>query len=62
MSWQVFKVLWSEPQGGNTTNATALPTDITDYTLGKTKYGEKVHSKVQRFVIVAADDGHCQCL
>lgn len=27
-----------------------------------TKYGQKVHSTIRRFVIVAADRGHCQCL
>jgi len=26
------------------------------------KFGEKAYSSIRRFVIVAADDGHCQCV
>jgi hypothetical protein len=55
---QVFKVVWSEPKGETHPDVT----DVTPYTVGRTKYGEKVHTTVRRFIIVAADRGHCQCL
>ncbi|KAH9213681.1 hypothetical protein DL95DRAFT_524341 [Leptodontidium sp. 2 PMI_412] len=56
---QVFKVLWAEPEG-NTASSSA--TAVTDYTL-QTKFdGENVYTSIRRFIIVAADKGHCQCL
>ncbi|KAH7370064.1 hypothetical protein BKA65DRAFT_487615 [Rhexocercosporidium sp. MPI-PUGE-AT-0058] len=56
---RVFKVLWAEPEG-NTVNSSA--TSITDYTLQTRFDGENVYTSIRRFVIVAADQGHCQCL
>ncbi|KAG0647194.1 hypothetical protein D0Z07_7159 [Hyphodiscus hymeniophilus] len=56
--FQTGSVLWSEPEGEPRQDVTV----VTPYTLGETKYGQKVHSTIRRFVIVAADRGHCQCL
>ncbi|KAA8572079.1 hypothetical protein EYC84_002004 [Monilinia fructicola] len=50
---KVFKVLWSEPTGsarGGTVVSSRL------------KYGEEIHAKVRRFVIVNPKRGHCLCL
>lgn len=54
----VFKVLWSEPEGSNRTDNT----EVTSSFVGKTKHGESVYTTIRRFVIVAADHGHCQCV
>ena len=57
MSTKVFKVLWSEPDGGSRTDETEVTS-----TLLKVKHGQKVYTSIRRFVIVAADHGHCQCV
>lgn len=38
-------------------STTEVPTVFSE-----TKFGEKVYSTIRRFVIVAGDEGHCQCL
>ncbi|KAF8860706.1 hypothetical protein BDZ45DRAFT_672419 [Acephala macrosclerotiorum] len=59
---QIFKVVWSEPRGENSRpSTTSDATDATtDYWVGR--HGEEVYSSVRRFVIVATDFGHSQCL
>ncbi|RDL32580.1 uncharacterized protein BP5553_09036 [Venustampulla echinocandica] len=54
---QVIKVLWSEPMGGNYSNATQITEEVVE-----TKLGEQVYTTTRRFVIIANDHGHCQCL
>ncbi|KAG4439648.1 hypothetical protein IFR05_004845 [Cadophora sp. M221] len=55
---QVFKVLWAEPKG----KTSSAGTTVTRHDL-ETKYrGENAYTSVRRFIIVAADVGHCQCL
>jgi hypothetical protein len=52
--FQVFKVLWFEPLGahdGSFTSTTTLDTQE-----------KEVHTSIRRFVIVATDYGHSQCL
>jgi hypothetical protein len=51
-------VLWSEPQG----TVVSTATDVTRFTLGETKFGEKVHSSIRRFIIVATSKGHSTCM
>lgn len=50
-------MLWSEPQGSVVSTAT-------DITLFETKYRQKVHSSIRRFIIVATGKGHqhSQCM
>ena len=50
-----FKLLWPEPRGG-----TRHPDAIEGSYPGN--YGEPIHYSVQRFIIVASSDGHCQCV
>ncbi|KAH8746319.1 hypothetical protein F5882DRAFT_493290 [Hyaloscypha sp. PMI_1271] len=59
---QVFKVLWFEPLGENARQTSA--TEVTDFSwdVGDGRFAERAHSTIRRFVIVAADYGHCQCL
>ena len=57
-NWQqVFKVLWAEPPGN--TGSTAGDSEWSERS---GKYGQKVHEKVRRFVIIDRRDGHCICL
>ncbi|KAG4435066.1 hypothetical protein IFR05_009456 [Cadophora sp. M221] len=56
---QVFKVLWAEPEGNK---ASSSATAVTSYTVETRFEGENVYTSIRRFVIVAADNGHCQCL
>jgi len=55
-------VLWFEPRGQTATDSSV--TEVTDFSweIGDRKYGQRAHSSIRRFVIVAADNGHCQCL
>ncbi|KAE8447978.1 hypothetical protein EG329_009901 [Mollisiaceae sp. DMI_Dod_QoI] len=58
----IFKVLWVEPKG--TTAKANITSDATDATsdVWYGKHGEQVHSSIRRFVIIATDYGHSQCL
>ncbi|KAH9204945.1 hypothetical protein DL95DRAFT_417838 [Leptodontidium sp. 2 PMI_412] len=56
---EVFKVLWSEPEGDT---ARSGATEVTRYKLETQYKGENVYSSIRRFVIAATDAGHCQCL
>ncbi|KAL2064683.1 hypothetical protein VTL71DRAFT_3821 [Oculimacula yallundae] len=61
---RVFKILWSEPGGngsgiGNDGDEISNPGTITER---QGKYGEVLHQKVRRFVIIKAVGGHCICL
>ena len=51
---RVFKVLWTEP-AGNTS-------DDEESFVGTSKYGERIYSKIRRFVVVRDQSGHCTCL
>ncbi len=52
-SQQIFKVLWSEPNGtGGTEITERVPAAL----------GENAHHKVRRFLIVDPRKGHCICL
>lgn len=55
---RVFLVLWSEPAGGNK-NASTI-TRGSDYNTGL--YGEPVHSKVRRFVVIREGENYCSAL
>ncbi len=52
---RVFKILWSEPVGATSDNATEI-TDI------ERKYGEQSYVKIRRFVVVRTFSGHSLCL
>jgi hypothetical protein len=51
---RVFSTLWSDAVGGNDVNNDTFVSVII--------YGEKVHSKVRRFVIVREGERSCTCL
>ncbi|KAH8656069.1 hypothetical protein BGZ60DRAFT_417710 [Tricladium varicosporioides] len=53
----VFKILWSEPAGGDGLDHTEV-TDNESYT----KFGEKTHSKIRRLVVVKSNHGHSLCV
>ncbi|KAF4637804.1 hypothetical protein G7Y89_g282 [Cudoniella acicularis] len=53
---KVFKVLWSEPAG----EAFSGETNVTK--TDHTTLNGKVYTTIRRFIIVAADQGHCQCV
>ena len=53
---QAFKVLWSEPNGGNDNDGSHNTISVRD-----TRNGP-VHAKVRRFVIINPMKGHCLCL
>ena len=58
---QVFKVLWSEPQG----TVVSAATDVTNFTLGETNLGgisEKVYCHIRTFLIVATSKTHSTCM
>ncbi|TDZ21641.1 hypothetical protein Cob_v005594 [Colletotrichum orbiculare MAFF 240422] len=54
----IFKVLWPEPSGHNLKGA---PT-ISDRMTVPDNYGGSVHVGFRRFIVVANDEGHCQCV
>ncbi|TVY18997.1 hypothetical protein LARI1_G004116 [Lachnellula arida] len=54
------EVLWHEPRGGDSSSITSnepFPTGAPG-----SKYGEQSFAKIRRFVIVANDHGHSQCV
>lgn len=55
----VFKTLWTEPAGGQDGYETAVTDDESS-----TKFGEKIHTKIRRFVVAKeqADQGCSLCL
>jgi hypothetical protein len=52
---RVFSTLWTDPISSKTTNSNQ--TFVSD-----TTYGEKVHTKIRRFVVVIQRDSYCNCL
>lgn len=57
---KVFLVLWSEPAGPSKTLASGFSVLQPGTLPGR--YGEKVHSKVRRFVVIRANDYYCSAL
>lgn len=60
---QVFKILWSEPQGQSRDNFRKV--DIETYTdrMHLTdEMGDKFYVGFRRFIVVANDEGHCTCV
>ncbi|KAB5563155.1 hypothetical protein GE09DRAFT_772408 [Coniochaeta sp. 2T2.1] len=60
---QIFKILWSEPQGQSHDFPSRV--NIENYTErinAENNWGEKFYVGFRRFVIVASDSGHCQCV
>ncbi|KAB5575660.1 hypothetical protein GE09DRAFT_1053183 [Coniochaeta sp. 2T2.1] len=60
---QIFKILWSEPQGQSHDFPSRV--NIENYTErinAENNWGEKFYVGFRRFVIVASDLGHCQCV
>lgn len=55
-------MLWFEPQGENATKTNATEVTTFSWDVGDQKLGQRAHSSIRRFVIVATDDGHSQCL
>lgn len=55
---QVFLTLWSEPIGETTDVASVLPLAKGS----KGKYGERIHSKVRRFVVVREGTQSCSAV
>lgn len=55
--YQVFKIVWSEPAGETRTNDTR----VTE-TYHTTTLGGRVYTSIRRFVVVATDFGHSQCI
>ena len=60
-------VLWSEPKGevrrsnASTDRETVVTEEAFEAKEGKYK-GQNIYETIRRFVIVAGDHGHCQCL
>jgi len=59
-SFQVFKVLWAEPQGNNTCGGSESTSNSVSVRPGQ--YGQEHYEKVRRFVIINPMSGHCICL
>lgn len=58
---RVFAVLWSEPAGEQPAGKNVDWNDEDDYeTIGR--FGERVHTKIRRFVVVREGDRHSTCL
>ena len=55
----VFKVLWSEPRGNR---GTGSDSGETEYSERESKYGQKIHQKVRRFIVIESQAGHSICL
>ncbi|KAH6682503.1 hypothetical protein B0J14DRAFT_123834 [Halenospora varia] len=54
--YEVFKILWSEPAGETRTNDTRV-TETIHSTLGG-----RVYTTIRRFIVVATEVGHSQCV
>lgn len=54
-SMQVFLVLWAEPMGENNTM-------VTTQAKADSRFGEAIHSKVRRFVVVREGNNYCTAL
>jgi hypothetical protein len=51
---RVFSTLWTVPASGKTNNNETF--------ISYVKYGERVHTKIRRFVVVTQKSKHCTCL
>jgi hypothetical protein len=56
---QVFKVLWSEPQGQKGLD---IKNKYTEKYQVDNAWGERFYVGFRRFIIVANDEGHCTCV
>ncbi|KAF5007993.1 hypothetical protein FDECE_5703 [Fusarium decemcellulare] len=54
---EVFKVLWPEPAGG----AAGAPS-VAEQTIYRDQYGGQIFVHFRRFIVIANDLGHCQCV
>lgn len=59
---QVFGVLWFEPLEENARSDSATEVTAFLWEAGDGRSTKRVHSSIRRFVVVAADFGHCQCV
>ncbi|PMD13138.1 hypothetical protein NA56DRAFT_651954 [Hyaloscypha hepaticicola] len=57
----VFGVLWFEPLEENARSDSATEVTAFLWEAGDGRSTKRVHSSIRRFVVVAADFGHCQC-
>lgn len=55
---EIFKVLWSEPQG--TGNETAP--SVSERKEYRDRFGGKIFVGFRRFIVIANDQGHCTCV
>ncbi|KAH7152906.1 hypothetical protein EDB81DRAFT_931265 [Dactylonectria macrodidyma] len=55
---EIFKVLWSEPQGSGTEGAPSV-SERKEY---RDRYGGKIFVGFRRFIVIANDQGHCTCV
>jgi hypothetical protein len=60
---QVFKVLWSAPQGENVAQTDNM-TEVTRFTwdIGDGECKRRAYTSIRRFVIITAGHGCAQCL
>ncbi|KAL2064642.1 hypothetical protein VTL71DRAFT_3780 [Oculimacula yallundae] len=56
---RVFSTLWTEPFDDTLHSENSLFNSVKTY---KVKFGQRVHSKIRRFVVVKTDDKSCTCL
>jgi hypothetical protein len=54
---RVFKTLWTEPYAGGNNHSQSSDRSVSDVS-----YGEKVFSKIRRFVVIRYVDRYCICL
>lgn len=56
---QVFKVLWYEPHGGTPAPGGA---SLSEKAKLYDHYGQPIYVGFRRFIVIANDEGHCQCV
>ncbi|KAH8908879.1 hypothetical protein BR93DRAFT_510170 [Coniochaeta sp. PMI_546] len=62
---EVFKILWSEPQGQSTRHNSTSRVNLETYTEKiqlENDWGEPFYVGFRRFIVVANDEGHCTCI
>lgn len=57
---QVFMILWSEPAGESANEKTLITDEVPSIQAGR--FGERVFSKVRRFIIIRSSDKYCSAL
>lgn len=62
LSSKVFKMLWSEPFGGDGTNPESVSAGTDAVWVKDAKFGEKVYSTIRRFVVAQKKKGHAVCV